>query len=186
MVRPGLAKLDSLTTGDRPPASRPSARLPPGRLRASECPSVPRSTHRRRRMPFRGSRSLPVHQRVGLDGPSRQDGRPDLRRHPRRHPGPGPDGSRGLRDPADDRPGLPGGRDHDLGAWWTIPSIVRQIVRDIGYTSSEMGFDGTTCGVLVALGKQSPDIAMGVNEDTDQGQGDRRRRPGPDVRLRLQ
>ena len=49
------------------------------------------------------------------------------------------------------------------------PSIVRQIVRDIGYTSSEMGFDGTTCGVLVALGKQSPDIAMGVNEDSSKG-----------------
>jgi S-adenosylmethionine synthetase len=49
------------------------------------------------------------------------------------------------------------------------PSIVRQIVRDIGYTSSEMGFDGTTCGVLVALGKQSPDIAMGVDEDSSKG-----------------
>ena len=49
------------------------------------------------------------------------------------------------------------------------PSIVRQVVREIGYTSSEMGFDATTCAVMVALGKQSPDIAQGVNEDTEKG-----------------
>ncbi|MBV8316458.1 MAG: methionine adenosyltransferase, partial [Planctomycetaceae bacterium] len=49
------------------------------------------------------------------------------------------------------------------------PTIVRQIVREIGYTSCEMGFDATTCAVLVALGKQSPDIAMGVDEDTARG-----------------
>jgi S-adenosylmethionine synthetase len=49
------------------------------------------------------------------------------------------------------------------------PTIVRQIVREIGYTSSEMGFDATTCAVLVALGKQSPDIAQGVDENAEKG-----------------
>src|SRR6476659_4008156 len=49
------------------------------------------------------------------------------------------------------------------------PSVVRQIVREIGYTSSEMGFDANTCAVMVALGKQSPDIAQGVNEDAEKG-----------------
>ena len=54
--------------------------------------------------------------------------------------------------------------------------IVRNTIRDIGYTSSEMGFDADTCAVLVAMDKQSADIAMGVNEgegdDKDQGAGD--------------
>jgi S-adenosylmethionine synthetase len=49
------------------------------------------------------------------------------------------------------------------------PSIVRQIIREIGYTSSDMGFDATTCAVMVALGKQSPDIAQGVDEDSSKG-----------------
>lgn len=44
-----------------------------------------------------------------------------------------------------------------------IPSIARSVIRDIGYTSSEYGFDAETCSVLTAIHQQSPDIAMGVN-----------------------
>ncbi len=54
--------------------------------------------------------------------------------------------------------------------------VARQTIREIGYTSSAMGFDADSCAVLVALGKQSDDIAQGVNEgeglDLDQGAGD--------------
>ena len=50
-------------------------------------------------------------------------------------------------------------------------SIVRNTIRDIGYTSSDIGFDADTCAVMVSLGKQSPDIAMGVDESDDKEQG---------------
>ena len=54
--------------------------------------------------------------------------------------------------------------------------VAREAIREIGYNSSEMGFDYATCAVLVALDRQSPDIAQGVNEgeglDLDQGAGD--------------
>jgi len=57
-----------------------------------------------------------------------------------------------------------------------FPDIVRRVVRDIGYTSSDMGFDATTCAILVAIERQSPDIAQGVNENdglhAEQGAGD--------------
>ncbi|MCB0915508.1 MAG: methionine adenosyltransferase [Actinobacteria bacterium] len=45
-----------------------------------------------------------------------------------------------------------------------IPEIVRAKILDIGYDSSEKGFDGASCGVTVAIGKQSPDIAQGVDD----------------------
>lgn len=53
-------------------------------------------------------------------------------------------------------------------------ALVRDTVKDIGYTSSEIGFDGNTCAVLNAIGKQSPDIAQGVDrgEKDKQGAGD--------------
>jgi S-adenosylmethionine synthetase len=53
-----------------------------------------------------------------------------------------------------------------------IPKIVRSTILHIGYTHSEMGFDGHTCGVLVAIEGQSQDIARGVDNDKEQGAGD--------------
>jgi S-adenosylmethionine synthetase len=49
-------------------------------------------------------------------------------------------------------------------AYVEIPQIIRQVVRGIGYTSSEIGFDGDSCGVSVSIGQQSPDIAQGVDK----------------------
>ena len=52
--------------------------------------------------------------------------------------------------------------------------VTRNVILEIGYNSSDVGFDGASCAVLNALGKQSPDIAMGVDEfdDHEQGAGD--------------
>ncbi|MHB8920361.1 MAG: methionine adenosyltransferase [Halothiobacillus sp.] len=59
-------------------------------------------------------------------------------------------------------------------AWVDLDELVRKVIVDIGYTSSELGFDGNTCGVLNAIGKQSSDIAQGVDRMVaeDQGAGD--------------
>ena len=56
-------------------------------------------------------------------------------------------------------------------AWVDLEQLIRDVITDIGYTSSEVGFDGHTCGVINVIGKQSPDIAQGVDRDDPQSQG---------------
>ena len=55
--------------------------------------------------------------------------------------------------------------------WVDIEAVVRKTVLDIGYNSSEMGFDGASCGVLNIIGKQSDDIAQGVDRKDPRKQG---------------
>jgi len=55
--------------------------------------------------------------------------------------------------------------------WVDIEEIVRRTIHDIGYNSSEMGFDANTCAVLSAIGKQSPDINRGVDRENEANQG---------------
>jgi len=59
-------------------------------------------------------------------------------------------------------------------AWVDLEDVVRETILDIGYNSSSMGFDGASCAVLNGIGKQSPDIAQGVDREKpeDQGAGD--------------
>ncbi|OCG11655.1 methionine adenosyltransferase [Gilliamella sp. App6-5] len=59
-------------------------------------------------------------------------------------------------------------------AWVDIEELTRKTINDIGYTSSEMGFDANSCAVLNAIGKQSPDINQGVDrkDPLEQGAGD--------------
>jgi S-adenosylmethionine synthetase len=54
-------------------------------------------------------------------------------------------------------------------AWVDVEDIARHVIKDIGYNSSEMGFDWASCAVLTAIGKQSPDIAQGVDANESSG-----------------
>ena len=79
-------------------------------------------------------------------------------------------------------------------AYVDIPKLAREIINGIGYDNALYGFDGNTCGVIVSIDEQSPDIAQGVDK-SEELRGGRsgedfleqpgRRRPGHDVRLRL-
>ncbi len=56
-------------------------------------------------------------------------------------------------------------------AWVDIESLTREVIKDIGYNSSAIGFDWESCAVLSTIGKQSPDIAQGVDHEIDESQG---------------
>jgi S-adenosylmethionine synthetase len=56
-------------------------------------------------------------------------------------------------------------------AWVDVEALVRKTVLEIGYDSSDMGFDGASCGVVNIIGKQSPDIAQGVDRKDEKKQG---------------
>jgi ABC-type protease/lipase transport system fused ATPase/permease subunit len=52
-----------------------------------------------------------------------------------------------------------------------LKEIIREVILDIGYNSSDVGFDGASCAIINAIGKQSSDIAMGVDEAGDKELG---------------
>jgi len=56
-------------------------------------------------------------------------------------------------------------------AWVDLEDLIRKVIVDIGYDSSEVGFDGNTCGVINIIGKQSPDINQGVDRGNPEEQG---------------
>ena len=56
-------------------------------------------------------------------------------------------------------------------AWIDLEELCRGVILDIGYNSSDVGFDGASCAIINAIGKQSPDIAMGVDDSADHEQG---------------
>ena len=56
-------------------------------------------------------------------------------------------------------------------AWIDLEELCREVILDIGYNSSDVGFDGASCAIINAIGKQSPDIAMGVDDSADHEQG---------------
>ncbi|GHE85834.1 methionine adenosyltransferase [Thalassotalea profundi] len=59
-------------------------------------------------------------------------------------------------------------------AWVDLEDLTRKVITDIGYTSSDVGFDGETCGIMNLIGQQSPEIAQGVDrvKPEEQGAGD--------------
>jgi S-adenosylmethionine synthetase len=56
-------------------------------------------------------------------------------------------------------------------AWVDLEELIRKVIVDIGYDSSDVGFDGNTCAIVNIIGKQSPDINRGVNRESPEEQG---------------
>lgn len=63
------------------------------------------------------------------------------------------------------------GGEMNTNAWVDIEHIAREVISDIGYNSSEIGFDAHSCAIITAIGKQSPDIAIGVDKQNKEEQG---------------
>ena len=132
-----------------------------------------RATNRGDHDQHRRRRALPVHVRIGDRGSPGQDVRPDLGRHPRRDP------QRRSRWPASPARRPP--RRARSSSWArsrprptsTSRQVIRDTVREIGYTDARYGFDYRTCGTLVSVHEQSPDIKRGVDEALEtRGKGD--------------
>jgi hypothetical protein len=105
---------------------------------------------------------VPLHVRVGHRRPPGQDRRPDLGHRPRR----GAERRSHARCACETliTTGLVVvAGEISTEIYVDIPKLVRERISEIGYTHSEWGFDATTCGVVVALDEQSPDIAQGVD-----------------------
>jgi S-adenosylmethionine synthetase len=66
------------------------------------------------------------------------------------------------------------GGEINTSAWVDVERLTRDTINNIGYINSDMGFDGNSCGIINAIGKESPDIALGVDEtiNKEQGAGD--------------
>ena len=63
------------------------------------------------------------------------------------------------------------GGEISTSAWVDLEELIRKVIVDVGYDSSEVGFDGNTCGVINIIGKQSSDIAQGVDREIAEHQG---------------
>ena len=63
------------------------------------------------------------------------------------------------------------GGEISTSAWVDLEELIRKVIVDVGYDSSDVGFDGNTCGVINIIGKQSSDIAQGVDREIAEHQG---------------
>ena len=114
--------------------------------------------------------SAHVHVGVGHRGPPRQDVRPDQRQRPRRGPDEDPYGRVACETLVTTGLCVVAG-EISTKAHIDIPRLARDTISGIGYTDAAFGIDGKTCGVIISIDEQSPDIAMGVDKAVEQRAG---------------